>query len=131
MQNDIINLLDEQMSDSDKSFYVALGKQVAELRKAQQMTQVQLAEQLGISQQLVASYEAGRRKIPASVLPTLSHTLVVPLEDLLGVEKKSARRGPAPKLQQQLELISRLPRSKQKFVIEMLDTIIQQQKMTA
>jgi len=31
------------------------------------------------------------------------------------------------KLQKQLERVSLLPRSKQKFVIEMIDTVIQQQ----
>ena len=37
-----------------------------------------------------------------------------------------AKRGPAPKLQQQIELIQRLPRAKQRFVIEMLDTALPQ-----
>jgi hypothetical protein len=39
---------------------------------------------------------------------------------------KPAKRRPAPKLQQQIELIQQLPRAKQRFVIEMLDTVLQQ-----
>lgn len=35
---------------------------------------------------------------------------------------KPAQRGPAPKFQQQIELSQRLPRAKQRFVIEMIDT---------
>ena len=42
-----------QMSDNDKKFYLALGNQVAMLRKEQHITQVQMAQMLGISQQLV------------------------------------------------------------------------------
>ena len=53
------DLLDEQMSDNDKTFYNELGDQVATLRKEQHITQVQMAQMLGISQQLVAAYEAG------------------------------------------------------------------------
>jgi hypothetical protein len=36
-----------------------------------------------------------------------------------------AKRRPAPKLQQ-IERIQKLPRAKQRFVMEMLDTVIQQ-----
>jgi hypothetical protein len=36
------------------------------------------------------------------------------------------KRGPAPKLQQQLERISALPKAQQKFVIQMLETVLQQ-----
>jgi len=40
--------------------------------------------------------------------------------------KEKTKRGPASKLQQQIEQGRHLPRAKQKFVIEMLDTVIQQ-----
>jgi hypothetical protein len=39
---------------------------------------------------------------------------------------RNQKRGPASKLQQQLEQIRQLPRAKQKFVIEMLETVIHQ-----
>ena len=37
------------------------------------------------------------------------------------------KRDPTPRLQPQMELIGQLPRAKQKFLMEMLDTAIQQQ----
>ena len=37
-----------------------------------------------------------------------------------------ARRGPAPKLQHQMERIARLPRTKQQLVIDMLDGVLAQ-----
>lgn len=43
------------------------------------------------------------------------------------MEVKS-KRGPASKLQQQVDRISQLPRSKQKFIIDMLNALIVQQK---
>jgi hypothetical protein len=47
--------------------------------------------------------------------------------DLIGAPAKAGKlkRGPTPKLQQQLEQISQLPRAKQRFVIEMLDTVLE------
>jgi len=116
------------ISPDERAFFVQLGSRVAELRKAQDITQIQMAEVLGVSQQTVNSYEVARRRIPASMLPTLAKLLVVTLDDLIGepTKKANGKRGPAPKLQQQMELVSRLPRSKQKFVIEMIDTVLQQ-----
>ena len=87
-----------------------------------------MAEVLGVSQQTVNSYEVGRRRIPVSALPILAQVLNISIDELLGKQTKhsNGKRGPASKLQQQLERVSLLPRSKQKFVIEMIDTVIQQ-----
>jgi len=63
----------------------------------------------------VAAYEAGIRKIPASLLPVLSKMFAVPVEQLLGMSNKPAKRGPASILQRQLEQVNNLPRSKQKI----------------
>jgi len=122
------SLLDEQMTQDDNVFFKKLGKRVAELRKEQGITQAQLAETLEISQQLIAAYEAGTRKIPASMLPTLARMFAVPLEQLIGMEELPAKRGPASTLQRQIEQISMMPRAKQKFIIEMLDALIKQQQ---
>jgi hypothetical protein len=74
----------------------------------------------------VASFEVARRRVPASLLPTLARSLAVTVEDLLGVASKPGRRGPAPKLQQKLERLATLPKSRQRFVLDMLDTVLQQ-----
>jgi transcriptional regulator with XRE-family HTH domain len=116
------------MTHDEKAFFRQLGTRIAALRKDQGMTQVQLAELLDLTQQMIASYEVGRRRVPVSLLPQIASTLAVSLEDLIG--KKDAqppRRGPAPKLQLQIERIQQLPRAKQRFVIEMLDTVLAQQ----
>ncbi len=120
------DLLDEQMTDNDRDFYKQLGERVAGLRKDQHLTQVQLAKLLGISQQLMAAHEAGQRKIPASLLPRLAELFEVSCEQLLGVKQPPAKRGPSPALQRQVEQIRQLPRTKQRFVMEMLDTVIRQ-----
>ena len=116
------------ISPDERAFFVQLGARISELRKAHGITQLQMAEALGVSQQTVNSYEVARRRIPVSALPLLARLLTISVDELLGEPAKQTggKRGPASKLQQQMERVSLLPRSKQKFVIEMIDTVIQQ-----
>ena len=123
------NLCHEPMAitSSERAFFTRLGARVAELRKARDITQVEMAQTLGVSQQTINSYEVGRRRIPVSALPTLARSLGVSLEELLGEDAGTAKkRGPAPKLQQQIERIQQLPRTQQRFVMQMLDTVLAQ-----
>jgi transcriptional regulator with XRE-family HTH domain len=115
------------ISADERAFFERLGNRVAELRRSQDITQVEMAAALGVSQQTINSYEVGRRRIPVSALPTLARSLGVSLDELLGDDVAAAKkRGPAPKLQQQIERIQRLPRTKQRFVMEMIDTVLAQ-----
>lgn len=115
------------MPADDRQFFINLGKRIAELRKTQGLTQQQLADALGIAQQTLAHYEGGRIRAPASMLPTLARTLAVGVEELIGEPRSARKRGPAPKLAQHMERISQLPKPKQRFVLEMLETVLAQQ----
>ncbi len=117
------------ISENERAFFVRLGAQIAERRKAQGMTQIQVANALGVSQQTINSYEVARRRIPVSALPILTKLLTISIDELLGesASKKSrSKRGPDSKLQQQIDKVRQLPRSKQRFVSQMLDTVLQQ-----
>lgn len=118
--------LDGLVTASDRGFYRALGQRLAEARKAAGLTQTQLAEQLGIAQQTLAHYEMGRLRIAVALLPPLVKLLGITVEELMGEQIPPAKRGPAPKLQQQIERIQQLPRTQQRFVMQMLDTVLQQ-----
>ena len=78
------------ISDDDREFFVQLGARVAELRKAKNITQIQMAELLGVSQQTINSYEVGRRRIPVSALPTLA-TALPAWSTVAGAEACAAR----------------------------------------
>jgi transcriptional regulator with XRE-family HTH domain len=110
----------------EKRFSQEFGERMAALRKEQGLTQTQLAELLGVSQQQVASFEAGRRRVTVAMLPAVARALGVSVEELVGAKPENSKRGPTPKLQQQLERVSRLPKARQRFVIEMLDTVLAQ-----
>ncbi|MFM7461772.1 MAG: helix-turn-helix domain-containing protein [Burkholderiales bacterium] len=114
------------MTRDEKSFFKAMGARIAELRKDSNITQVQLAETMEVSQQTVAAWEVGRRGVPVSVVPSLARALGTTVETLVGETPSPARRGPAPKLQQQIERITQLPKPQQRFVMQMLDTVLAQ-----
>ena len=126
---DPINRLDRlpmAISDDERAFFTRLGARIAELRRTQDITQVQLAETLGVSQQTINSYEVGRRRVPVSALPTLARTLGVSLEALIGEKAPPAKRGPVPQLQQKIERLTSLPKAQQKLVLQMLDGVLAQ-----
>lgn len=114
---------------TDKTYYRALGRRIAERRKAQGITQVQLAEVLGVAQQTLAHYEGGTLRVAVALLPPLAQTLGLSFEELVGSEataaKTKSKRGPAPKIQQQLEQIEALPKAKQRVVSQMIDAMLQ------
>jgi transcriptional regulator with XRE-family HTH domain len=116
----------DPMTHDERAFFKALGARIAVLRKESGITQVQLAEAMDVSQQTVASWEVGRRGVPVSNLPLLARTLGVSVEALIGEKAAPAKRGPTPKLQQQVERLSRLPQAKQRVVMEMLEGFLNQ-----
>lgn len=115
------------LTKEEKAFFRDFGARIAELRKERGLTQVQLAERLDVAQQQLASYETGRRRVPVSLLAVLADALSVSVEELLGTEPKAKKRGPAPKLERHLERISQLPRARQRFVLQVLDSVLQQE----
>lgn len=116
------------ISTEERMFFSALGERIAALRRARNVTQAQLAETLGVSQQTIQAYEAGRRRIPVSALPVVARALSASLEDLFGEAGQPARskRGPVPKWTQQIEEIAKLPKAQQRFVAQMLDMALAQ-----
>lgn len=118
------------ISTVERDFFITLGGRIAALRKARSITQVQLAQKLGISQQTLQSYECGRRRVPVSAMPVVAQHLTVSLDELFdapsqGAAKSApAKRGPAPQWQQQFQRIATLPRAKQQVVMQMLDGVL-------
>lgn len=113
------------MAPAEKAFCKAMGARIAGFRKGHGMTQVQLAELMGVAQQVVGSWEVGRSRVPVASLPRLARALAVTVADLVGEEAAPLRRGPAPRLLQQVERIQRLPKSQQRFIMQMIDTALQ------
>ena len=125
------------MNTRDEQFFKELGTRIAQARKEHGMTQQDLCEQLGVAQQTLAHYEVGRARMPASMLPTVARLLTLSLDELLGQpvprgaraaagQLRGGKRGPASRLEQQIQAVAQLPKTKQQFVSQMLDTVLAQ-----
>jgi transcriptional regulator with XRE-family HTH domain len=118
------------ISDDERAFFIALGQRIAAQRKAQGITQVELAERLGISQQAMNSFEKGRRRVPVSLLPVIAQTLQTTLDALVVDDAAPTptaapkKRGPQKKIRQQLELIESLPVAEQRAIARVLDSVL-------
>jgi len=70
------------------------------------------------------------RTLVAALLPTLAQAIDTTIEDLIGEAaqraKSASKRGPAPKIQQQLERVSALPKAKQRAIAQVLDSTLAQ-----
>jgi transcriptional regulator with XRE-family HTH domain len=117
------------ISDDDRAFFVSLGQRIAERRKALTVTQVELAERLGISQQAMNSFEKGRRRVPVSLLPVIAQELDTTLDALITSNATTTsiakKRGPQKKIQQQMKLIETLPIAKQRVIAQLIDSMLQ------
>jgi len=108
---------------SDTEFSHRLAERIVAMRKAKGMTQTDVANKLGIAQQSYARYEAGQRRFPVSIMPTLADALDTSVEELLGIEAKG-KPGRTSKLEKRFEKIRGLPKKDQQFILEMLDRFI-------
>ena len=114
-------ILQIQMQD----FANTLPKRLAEIRKLQGLTQVQVAQALGTTQGTYALYESGARGISLKVLPRLAKALDTTEENLLGLERRNGKRGPASGLERRFQAIQALPKKEQRYIIETLDRLLQ------
>lgn len=117
------------ISADERAFFIALGARIASYRKAQDMTQAELAEQLGVSQQAMNSFEKGRRRVPVSLLPVIAQVLETTPNALVAqgapaTHVKLKKRGPQKKIRQQLEQIETLPPPKQRAIAQVLDSML-------
>jgi len=115
------------MAPDEEQFLKALGVRIAQLRRDHGLTQQAVADALDIAQQTYAHYEMGRIRMSVSLLPRIAQLFAVSIDDLLiGGKSGAGKRGPTPKMQQQIERLHQLPKAQQKVVMQMLDGVLNQ-----
>ena len=100
------------MTHDEKLFFKQLGARIAALRKDQGLTQVQLAQAPG-AHPADGRLLRGRPPARAGLAPAANrrHARRLPRRSDRQICCEPAKRGPAPKLQQQIERIQQLPKS--------------------
>ena len=111
---------------SQESEPESLGTHLARLRKERGLTQIELAEKLGVSQPVVSDYERGTLRLHGQLIVKLTDILRVPAEELLGIEKpKSQATIPNRRLLRRIEEIERLPRRDQQALLRTIDRFLE------
>lgn len=108
-----------------KTERTAFGSHIHALREAAGLSQQQVADALGISQPAYALWERRDVAVRIDQLRTLSEVLGTPLEDLVNHTANAKRRGgPQGRARQTFEDVSKLPRARQKKILDVVDALI-------
>ena len=108
------------------------GERLASLRKTAGYTQVEFAAEIGITQRMVAYYEAPNAQPPAHLLPQMAQVLGVSTDVLLGLaQPRKVKRLATNSLERRLVAIEKLDPKAKRQVTQLLDTFIEREKLKA
>ena len=108
----------------------SLGERVARLRKERGLTQVELAERIGILQAMVSNYEHDRLRLSAEMAMRFAQALGINVEELLSTKAAPhPMHKPSRRLMRRLEQLQKLPPRKQEFVLQALDSLLKAQAL--
>ena len=102
-----------------------IGQRLARIRRERGLTQVELAQRLGLAQPVVYDYERGELRLHGELIVKLSSILGVSAEELLGL-KAAPSNGVLKnrRLMRRLQAIERLPRRDQQALLRTIDRFL-------
>lgn len=101
------------------------GERLSNLRKGRGLTQIQLAEKLGVSPRVIVYYEQENAQPPGALLVDLARVLRVTTDQLLGVKPIKEKIDPQDRrILKHLQLIKRLPLNDQRAVFKFIDALL-------
>jgi len=111
-------------SDADKKADVLLGKRISSFRKERGLTQVELADKIGLAQPVLSNYERGKLRPNHQVLSQLSKALQVSTDELLGLQKSSGKAPLNRRFLRRLQAIEHLPKRDQEALLRTIDAFL-------
>lgn len=118
------------MSKRKTDVMQGFGERLAALRKAAGYTQVEFASEVGITQRMVAYYEAPDAQAPAHLLPQMAQALGVDANVLLGLaEPRRPKKLATNRLERRLMEIEKLDPKAKRQITQLLDSFIEGQKL--
>jgi transcriptional regulator with XRE-family HTH domain len=103
-----------------------LGERLAHIRKEKGVTQVELADRVGIVQNLVSAYECGRLRLQAEMAIRFAKALGVSADELLGLKKQAQEAGTVKnrRLRRSVQEIEKLPRRDQEALLRTIEAFL-------
>jgi transcriptional regulator with XRE-family HTH domain len=95
------------------------GERLVSIRQRAGLSQTQVADKLGVSQQAYAGWERSTTALRPDDLAKLAQVLGTPTDELLGSKPAIPKRGAGPvgKARQVFERVSQLPRATQQRIL--------------
>ncbi|MGH7165400.1 MAG: helix-turn-helix domain-containing protein [Nitrospiraceae bacterium] len=108
---------------------VNFGVRLAELRRAAGYTQLELANEIGVSRRMIAYYEGETAHPPSTLLPAWAKALGVSTDELLGATpiKHTPKRD--NRLQRRLQQLEKMPPREKRQVLQVLDTFLERERL--
>ena len=100
------------------------GERLAILRKQKGLTQAQFGKKVDLSIEMINYYERRAPNPSRSFIEKAAKVLGVTTDELIGTKPIKAQPGPKSKLERRIDAVKDLPKSKQKLVIDLLDTVL-------
>lgn len=102
-----------------------IGKRIRELRKRRGLTQVEVAERLGIQQALLSAYELGQVRIHGALVAAFAGLFRVSADEILGLkEPKGNGMLTDRRFIRRLEKIGRLPKRAKQTLLGTIDAYL-------
>lgn len=103
-----------------------IGQRLGRLRKERGLSQIALAEKMGIIQQLITDYERDLLRMHAEMVIRFAKALDVSTDSLLLGEKMSFKNktNVSLKVAKRLQRIEELPEAQQRTVLRSLDMLL-------
>ena len=102
-----------------------IGQRMARLRRERGITQVELAEILGIAQPMVSAYENGGLRLHGELIVELTKILDVTADQLLGLKETKSGTAPNGRLLRKLQQLELLPRRDQQALMRTIEAFLQ------
>ncbi len=107
------------------------GERLLQFRLAAGLSQKELADLIGETQQNIAFWEQAEKPPRSDTLPKLAKALGVKVEDFLNAEGEIPKKsGPIGKLQTLFEKVSQLPRNQQEKLMEFITAFVSHYQQT-
>lgn len=103
---------------------IKIGRFIAEIRKLHKLTQVQLADELNISDKTVSKWECGKGLPEVALMLPLCKTLEINVNDLLSGERVAEADYQRKAEENIMNLIKENEESKKKFAVSMITGVI-------
>ena len=126
-KNGVYDLLMHPGGRPSQSPRTELGERIVRARERRGISQYELADLMGTSQQSVTAWERKVSSIRSDTLVKLATILEVSADELLGL-KPPSKSGPSGKVRQVFDEVARLPRRQQQRIVGIVEDLISARK---